>query len=94
MSLYDRLIGIGDDPKIPVHQFMAAMAERQRGRTNNAQLASVFNLSAAEQQELATLRDRVLGGQVTPAEIHDVLMLAEAGMGYTTAQAVKTRLGV
>ena len=55
MSLYRRLIGL-DEPKIPVHQFMAALAEFKRGKFTGPQVLSMFQLSPAEQTELAALR--------------------------------------
>lgn len=93
MAFYRRLIGL-DDPKIAIHQFMAAMAEFRRGRVTAAQIATAFNLDAAEQAEVTTLRARVTSDALTAAEIHDVGLLAESGLAYTTEAAMKTRFGV
>jgi NaMN:DMB phosphoribosyltransferase len=93
MGLYDRLVGT-EDPKIPIHQFMSAAAENVRGEMTDLQVKNAFNLSAAEATEAATLKAQ-LAGTVSRQELHDVLLLAERGIEpYTTAAAVKTRLGV
>lgn len=96
MGLFERLMGL-EEPKIPVHQFQAMMAERSRGKVTDEQIIDAFNLSAAEQVEMGKTRDRTLA-PVSPlmtSEVDDVLLLAEMLIPpYNTAAAVKTRLGV
>lgn len=91
MALIERLMGL-ETPKIPTHQFMAAYAEFKRSQMTSAQVIAAFNLTAAEQTEATNL----LGvSTLTRADVHDVLMLAEQRIApYTTAAAVRTRLGI
>src|SRR5262245_14457563 len=63
MSLYDRLLGTtppGLAPKISSHELMAGLAELEREKITAAQLATIFNLDAGEQTELATLFNRII----------------------------------
>lgn len=93
MALYDRLIGISE-PKIAVHQFAAACRELARGQMTAQEVATSFGLDAGEQIEAATLFSAVQGPGLTGDEVEQVLELAEAGIKFTTAAAVKTRFGV
>lgn len=94
MGLYERLLRI-EEPKIPAHQFMAALGELKRGRVTAPVLAAAFALDVAEQAEAATLFDRFSGGApLTSGELHEVLLLAEAGLAYNTVTSLKNRLGV
>lgn len=93
MALYPRLIGL-EEPKISIHQFMAAIAEFKRGRVTGPQIATAFSLSAEEIVELTTLRARVTSDALTAEEIHDVCLLAEGGLAYNTEATMKTRFGV
>ena len=74
MGLYERLLQVGDgEVKIPVHQFMSALSEFERGGMTRAQVVTAFNLSAGEGTELDALTALVrqplegycLGGRVT-----------------------------
>ena len=96
MGLYERILRL-EEPKLPVHAFMAAMAEIKRGFGTRAQFVSVFQLDAAAQTDLDALIARFSGGSaLTAVELHDVLLLADAkGIPvYKTVPAIKTRLGV
>jgi len=94
MALYERLMGL-EQPKIPVHQFMAMVAERVRVQVTTQQVIDAFTLSVDEVTEITTLVARVLGGFVTENELHDVLMVAERLIPpYNLAATVRTRLGV
>lgn len=94
MALYERLVGF-ENPKIPVHQFMALLAERRRGQVTNQQVVDALGLDPAERTELLALVTRVQADTLTAIEIHDVLMLAEAGWApYGSVAAVKARFGV
>lgn len=91
MALYNRLIGT-EEPKIAVHQFCAALAERTRGKVTNADISSMFNLSVDETTEFSTLYSSV--SLMNAKEVEDVFMLAEKRLAYANAAAVKTRLNV
>lgn len=94
MGLYERLMNL-EQPRIPVHPFMAIVAEFKRGNLTQAAALALLGLSASEITEIAALITRVNNNQLTAIEIHDVLMLAEGRYnGYETVAKVKTRLGV
>lgn len=59
MALYDRLMGF-QEPKIPVHQFMAEAGEFQRGKVTSAQAQTDFGLSTSELTEAQTLLDLII----------------------------------
>ena len=73
MSLYTRLIGGDGQVKIPVHQFMALLAEVEKGKISPVNAASIVGLDAGEQAEASTLIAKIVsprecitfGGQVT-----------------------------
>jgi len=95
MGLYERILRL-EEPKIPVHAFMAALAERKRGQITGANIVTLFDLDATATTEVIALNAR-FDDVVTPltgVEVHDVLLLADAGLGYTTVAALKNRLGV
>lgn len=97
MTLLTRLIAPqSGEEKLPVHQFIAALAELQRnapGVTLGA-IATAFNLSQDEQTQLSEFVTYVSSGNVavTRQVIHDVLLLGE-GRQYDLAQ-VRARLGL
>jgi len=96
MGLYERILRL-EEPKIPVHAFMAAMAEIKRGFGTRAQFVTVFQLDAAAQADLDALIARFNGGNaLTGVELHDVLLLADSKSVpvYKTVAAIKARLGV
>ena len=111
MALYDRLLGIDlSNPRIPVHQFQAVVAEWARGQITAVQAraaiaaASGAPLTAGEETEVQTLVSTVPVGTTTAnkadralrlLEIDQVLLMVNSGLApYTTAAAIKTRLGV
>lgn len=91
MGLYERLQG-SVEPKLPVHTFTAAAAEVARGKVSATVAADALGLSQAERVEANALITLVTNGTLQRVEVHDVLLLLEAGY-YTVAQT-KTRLGV
>jgi len=95
MALYERLLRL-EEPRIPVHAFMAALAERKRGRVTAQQIVTVFNLDAAAITDASALNARFddVVNPLTGVEVHDVLLLADAGLAYTTVTTLKNRLGV
>lgn len=63
MALYPRLTGIGlvdRTQKLHVHSFMAAVGEVERGKMTEAQVATAFGLTPAEQTELTALTARIV----------------------------------
>lgn len=93
MALYERLLGrddLGRDvkAKIPVHQFIAILAEHARGRLSGAQANALIDrisgepLSAAERTEAQALLATFTGTGTQKLgrakEVDDVLCLAEA----------------
>lgn len=103
MGIYERIAG-SEQPKIPVHPFMAAMQEYMLGNLSGAQATAAFTLSPAEQTEALALRDRLLteasananlARRLKALEFENVLILLETGIPpFNTVAAVKTRLGV
>jgi len=94
MGLYERLLRL-QEPRIPVHQFVACAAEVSRGNMSSVQARNAMNLSAAEGTEANALIARVMSAALSRVEVHDVLMLAELRIPpFDTVAAVKTRLGV
>jgi hypothetical protein len=80
MGLYERLVGV-EEPKIPVHSFMAALGEVERGKSVAADVSSAFGLSSSEQTEAATLIAKI----VTPLESYALgahVALTNVGASY------------
>jgi subtilase family serine protease len=90
-SLLDRVMGGTDDP-ISSHDIMAALAEYERGFLTKAQIATAFELTSEQQDQLQEFLDNIDSSTITRQLVHDVLMLGEAGF-YTKAN-VKNRLGL
>jgi hypothetical protein len=85
MSLYPRLIGT-EEPKISVHQWMAAFGEYERGYLTAPQIAAGFGLDAGEQAEAAEMLAKV----ITPPESISVggfVTLTNVGAAYDTTNA-------
>ena len=105
MALYDRLVGYvpgfaelpPGEQKIGVHQFMAGLAELGRGQATRAQVIAAFAITPAEEPEL----DFIIG-KATPLTaaqrfqfrqvLHDILLLAETRIAYTTSATFVARL--
>ena len=93
MSLLTRLIyPLDGETKLPVHQFMAGLAEYKRGAITGPQLATAFSLSETEEIQLQNFLTNLDTDAINREILHDVLMLGE-GKYYTIAQ-VQTRLGI
>ncbi len=94
MSLLTRLIDPhpNNEERLPVHQFMAALAEYKRGAITGTQVASAFNLSAGETTALQEFLDNLDTSTIDRAKIHDVLMLGSYGL-YTITK-VRTELQI
>jgi hypothetical protein len=95
MGLYERILRL-EEPKLPVHAFQAALAERKRGKVTAQQIVSTFQLDAAATADAVALNARFddLVNPLTGPEVHDVLLLADAGLAYQTVATLKSRLGV
>ena len=95
MGLFERLTEERSSG-LPAHQFAAAVDEVSTGNKTQADVATAFGLSSAEQGELDTLMSRIgtQTGRVTPAKFHHLLLLAHNRLLYRNAAELKTRLGV
>ncbi len=104
MALYDRLVGyepgfapLTVGPKLGVHTFMAGLAEVGRGQATRAQMIAAFGITVAEEPELdfiiakATPLTAVQRFQFRQT-LHDVLLLAETRVAYTTSASFVARL--
>lgn len=101
VSLYQRLL---HDPQIDgiatnidQHSFAGACAEVRRGKLTEADLVAEYGMTAAQATELSTLITRL--GSSTPEVLdalilHEILLVAERGIAYSTEAALKSRLGV
>lgn len=89
MSLLDRILGL-EEPKLPAHQLMAALAEYKRGSITGQQVIDAFGLNGAEATSLQEFLDNMDAATIDRAKVHDVFMLGEIGL-YTKAK-VKTEL--
>jgi len=96
MSLISRLIGSDStEEKLPVHQFIASMAEGRRGEATKVQIVTFWNLTSAEEAQMDQIWANLHGTgtkSINREELHDVLMLSERGI-RNEAQ-VMTRLGL
>ena len=101
-DLYDRLFPAEVDPiepRIAVHYFRAALGDYARGFTTRAQIVGYWSLDAEAQVDLDVLLARIDGGNASQVvifllELHDVLMITEAGARYQTKALFKTRMGL
>ena len=98
MALFARLVG-SEEPKLPVHQFMAALSELARGQMTRAEIVTAFDLTVAEDADLGLVIQRAQQELTVTArllwlhELEQVLILAEGGLRYTTASSARLRLG-
>jgi len=97
MGLYERLLKL-EEPGISSHAFPAVIGEFRRGQVTAQQITNLFGLDATAQAEAQALVSRFddLVNPLTPAELHDVLLIANnKGIpAYKTAATLKNRLGV
>lgn len=93
VSLLTRLIDPDEEAgeeKIAVHQFMAAVTEFARGApgVTLASISTAFDLSGAEQTQLATwYTNEIATGNLSREVVHDALLLGEGGQ-YTKAMVM------
>lgn len=103
MALVERLMGL-EDPKIPVHDFFAAVSEVINGRLTSAQVKTFLALDAAAstQYDLIAATAPTGNAALNVAQkalwtegMHAVFVLAERRYpGYDTAAGVRTKLGI
>lgn len=93
MSIYTRVSG-EEEPAIAWHQLKAAVSEVRRSKTTVGVVQTEFGLSTAEVTEITALVTKVNQAALTIEEIDDVMILLNRRKIYTTAAAVRTRLGV
>lgn len=97
MALIERFFS-DSERKIPVHQFMAAMQELARGKMTRADVEVMFVMDDADKVDLSSLITRYqtkttnLDKFAFAHALHDILLLAEAGLRYTTAADARTRI--
>lgn len=99
MSLYTRLAAPAEgEEKIPIHQFMAALAEGGRGEVTRAAVIATFNIEPADEPALDFLFDKMIGWTTDKSRfefrqvIHDVLLLAEQRRAYLDAATFVARI--
>src|SRR5262245_25135816 len=78
MSLYARLKGL-EEPKLPVHQFGAAVSEYRKAKCTRAQILTAFVLSAEE----STQFDDLFGNVIALPEAYSLGSLVD--LNLTTA---------
>lgn len=99
MGLYDRLLGT-EAPRISIHVFGAVLQERALNNITTQQIINAFGLDATAQTELTALFSSLPNNATTAQkfqraiEVENVLIIASAGLAFTTVAAIKTRLGV
>lgn len=103
MSLVNRLAGLNNEAKIPVHYFYAALSELAAGEFTRAQIISQFGLVTDDSEaqdgtgeDETVALDVIITGYTNAAAgrkqeylefIHRLFMLAEAGAPGYTTKA-------
>lgn len=94
MGWIERIYG-SEEPRLPIHQLIASVAETRRGHITAVQVQSDFSLTDIDRNEIAAL----VTGSLSPEEIEHVLVRAEYSIvkilaGCESAQAIRIRLGI
>lgn len=96
MGWVERIWG-SEEPRIPVHQLCASIAEAIRGEITSGDVQTDFNLTTQDFNEIASL----IQGAMTGLEIEDILCRAEYTggtngrlTGCSSPTEVRTRLGL
>lgn len=95
MSLLTRLtVPLAGETKLPVHYFMAALAEYKRGAAGVTldAIGDGFGLDATERSHLQEFLTNLDTDVIDRSKIHDVLLLGE-GLFYAKNKC-KTELGL
>lgn len=85
MGLYERILSL-EDPKIAVHQFMAALAEYERGNMTAGEIVTAFELDATAQAEAVTLESKIIVPSET-VSIGGFTTLTNIGASYDAISA-------
>lgn len=99
-DLYERLFepeaGVAN---IAVHYFRAALGDYATGNTTRTEIVAYWSLDTEAQTDLDVLLAVIDAGTAIQKvafllELHDVLMITEAGAKYQTKAEFKTRMGL
>jgi len=99
-DLYERLFEPEEGVEnIAVHYFRAALGDYATGNTTRAEIVGYWSLDTEAQTDLDVLLTRIdaapnLGKAIFLLELHDVLMITEAGAKYQTKALFRTRMGL
>jgi len=99
-DLYERLFEPEEGVEnIAVHYFRAALGDYATGNTTRAEIVGYWSLDTEAQTDLDVLLIRIdaapnLGKAIFLLELHDVLMITEAGAKYQTKALFRTRMGL
>jgi len=98
-DLFDRLFPGPHEPNISVHAFRAALGDYTTGYTSRAEIIAYWDLDSEAQADLNAVCDAIdgktaLGKAAFLIELHDVMLIAQAGAKYTTKAAFRTRMGL
>lgn len=101
-DLFDRLfpdIAGLPIPNISVHTMRAALGDYAAGHSSRAEIVAYWDLDTDAQNDLDALLTAIdsksaLGKAAFLLELHDVMLIAQAGAKYTTKADFRTRLGL
>lgn len=98
-DLFDRMFG--EDNDIAVHYFRGALGDYSGGGTSRAEIITMFSLDLSAELQLDSILNEIdslpPGGpkkSLYLLELHDVFLLAEAGLKYNTLAEFEIRLGL
>lgn len=95
MSLLDRLSG-SEKPKLPVHQFWAALVEWVENEITRQELIDNFGITSEDETELDWLKTKLDASSDKPNfmhHVHSLFMLAEQKrFGYHIKATMQTRI--
>jgi len=99
MDLFERLFPDDETENLPIHYFRAALGDYAHGYTTRAEIINYWSLDAEAQTDLDVLlavidAETALGKVAFLVELHDVMLITEAGAKYTEKADFKTRLGL
>jgi hypothetical protein len=105
MALFDRLVGYGPgfvglqpgEVKLPIHSFIAGMAEGYRGVVTRAQFITAFGIQPSEEAYLDALWNKGAGLAANRRDVyrivmHDCLLLGETRHAYTVEANFTSRM--
>ena len=99
--LYERFFPVDDSiERLPVHAFVAMLAEYARGKKTEEDIINTFTLDTETQSDLSVMISDIDAYSVDGDKmlyirgIRDVLYLAEIGTAYNTQTEFNDRLGL